>query len=257
MIYFDMTNWKEITTKQIAKQRDDIQNEKQEKERKIAYEAKKRSNETHKVAAAMHIEEKLTEIRDQVWEVGEVTTLSNTDPIINISLSATWPSYKGSYMWNGGDDRELIRPTVENVVLSINVEIAPEFVKGKSGVMESPIEGNVKISVNPRKYSRKEEDENGMSMVVNANETIDSDKLEILDQILIKAIMEVCSEYPLTLSIQRDRQLIIDMVLSGNSDDKLDRKRVPANFGYNFPPEQPQQTPTHIEPPKKRGFLGF
>ncbi len=242
----------------LQQHRGDEQTKREDIERRIRDEWDRRFVATRRIVNGLQIEDKLREVRDEIWGEGEIvhTEDSQTSRVFFV-LSASWPVYKKAErrqvnMPYNEMDLVYFPATVENETSKMRVEVEA-FMDDKGNWNNISVWDYRSVSVNvftdDSIYS-----EPTMRMVLNSDEPIKKTDQERIDDLLVEACDRISSQYPLSIRRLADRQEIIDRVLSGD----LERSEIPADFGYQFPPKpRPVVLPPAKTPSKIKKWLGF
>ncbi len=222
------------------------------------------------IVQRLQIERKLREVKDEIWEEGKIVCLTGVSyeqggfewdselrDSAKFCLSASWPLYKKAWNEHGSYDSVTHYPaTVVNRTIRLSVQVGA-FVERERHwpkVKQKPWDGRsigVEVFTDDSTSGRRYDP---LRMILNSEEFIQKSGHERMDGFLIEACVRISSRYPLSILRLADRQEIIDRVLS----DDLKQKEIPANFGYQFPPEpKPVVSPPTKPPKKRRGIFGF
>jgi hypothetical protein len=193
------------------------------RDQKIVDEELRKKLEPYKALLSMlGAKESLQEIRDDIWETGEIVEVENLkDSSIALVLQRQWPAF---YPFvpdhaEGGDDNH--DPTYYPAIPA-RVEPREVYIK-ISAQPYSTLEAIVRVDAS-RFF--------GTQMHTFLSGSIRSSTISQIDEALTKACMETSNGDPIAVLIERDRQTIINKVLSG----ELKRSSVPQDFAHNFPP---------------------
>lgn len=242
MIYFDVMSWKERFQKHI----DQEQKREAGIHEAIREEWARRFVATMIVVEGLRVEDKLNEIKDELWGIGQVRRVNDPNTAtVRFELSASWPTYRKAFSGRRiGAYNEW-----EDVYEPATVEFPKKVIYIDAMALTSKSckwdEKSVIVGI-------KNSDSHGMSLTLNAREPITAEELEKTNSLLTQACADISNQYPLTVLIQKDRQVIIEKVLLG----ELKRSAVPANFGYQFPPEDRKAIELK-EPKKRKGLFGW
>lgn len=219
--------------------------EKDALERRTSQERSERFEATRRTVEDLRVGMKLKEVRDDIWEEGEIKHKEDRRLTgISFELRTGWPVYeeaRSRQESTGYNETVLVSyPATTNIALTgikikAGVVLASGEWDGKSVSINivandnylSALAANLGIFVDD--IYRFSPD----GMVVDSRTLIAKSDLDKFDQLLIEACAGISSQYPLSVRRSKDRQEIIDRVLSGD----LKRSEVPADFGYQFPPE--------------------
>jgi hypothetical protein len=216
------------------------------------------------------------ELRDEVWGMGTIETESEPSDddrypgFCSIRLKAKWPKFCGEHVIDIDSEGHCTycQPYVGQKTIYLTVELLERYKNQKINL-------SVKRWIGYKELT-DEENRDYIETVISTTSVIDESNLSLESRdIWIKPldinlfdkdygdkirerIIEYCAaqkvqgNYPLTRIAEQDRNEIIHKVLEGI----LDRSKIPSDFGYNFPPLQPEATAIRqSEQPPKRSFL--
>ena len=263
MIYFDMADRKE----RFETYKRGMVSRANESERKKQGELNDRIEAVWRVVRGLDVLTQLKEVRDSIWEEGTITS-KDPDKFYPGAylLSTSWAKFAPEHeeVSYGYDQMELTtkKPayvTTERVVLSIEaqVSIKPD-VKGywtgwepdrvwHEGIKSEWDGKSIYVMVSGTGVKESE----ASLIIYDSSIPINQSQKEAFEESINKVLAAINSEYPYPLAKAREvaRNEIIAKVLSG----KLSRNALPADFGYNFPPEAVKIQP--VDEVKKRKGL--